>query len=490
MESGILSPVDDFLIIPTAPDADVDLSTFWHSQYRLRFLPSGEPAAPSFIRPVASRILTTGKSVIFLQHLLPSITPESSNLTETEITFSDVIFPGADLAPFSSLFEAVFNHWISTRHRNISVRLRQQLFNCGLFRSLDALEHVFFANNGYLFSVLTSSIFAKLDRKAAAWRDRFLLTDLIQSVFSTVASIDAGNLRMGVATAAEPGVVSSRSWKDRVGKKNIHSLEALAIEYRLPWAVANILTPATSYPVYNSIFTFLLQLRRVRYLLERLPLRPPKEDHFRRPPKCYYRLKQMLLWFCNTVTAYVTDVVLAPQCAKLRAVLAHCVDVDALCAAHEAFLSTVVEQCLLGEKLAPIHRAVMGVLDSAVKFTRLCAVPEEEAEGGWKKRKRRRRKGDDDDDDEEEDSSDDNMEVPESPSSASSANSSLISQLDDGAEETDDEEGRYARRLERMRGVVEGLVGFIRTGLRGVSRAGVMPHLEMLAERVEGYGMG
>ena len=48
----------------------------------------------------------------------------------------------------------------------------------------------------------------------------------------------------------------------------------------------------------------------------------------------------------------------------------------------------------------------------------------------------------------------------------------------------------YARQIGYMSERFNALLGFVRAGLRGVARAGVMPRLEVLAEVLEGPGRG
>jgi len=48
----------------------------------------------------------------------------------------------------------------------------------------------------------------------------------------------------------------------------------------------------------------------------------------------------------------------------------------------------------------------------------------------------------------------------------------------------------YARQIGHMSERFNTLLEFVRAGLRGVARAGVMPHLEVLAEDLEGPGRG
>ncbi|KAA8900753.1 Spc98 family-domain-containing protein [Sphaerosporella brunnea] len=468
MEAGVMPPTDDFLVSQTVPDDTLELGTFWHSQFQLRRTSHGSLSAPCFVHPVAQRILTTGKSVIFLKHLIGSSSlPEAAVGVNdhTEITFSDVCVPGADLAPFSSLFLAAFNRWIGARHHSISARLRRHLFDsCGLWRSLDALDLVFFARNGYVFETLAQGIFEKLDRKAATWSDRFLLTEQIQSVFSSTPEVDSHRLRMGVKTR---DLFARRA--DTAGRKNVDTLSNIEVDYRLPWPVVNILRPSTTFPTYRRVFTFLLQLRRARYLLERIRRNVNAE-------KTFLALKQRFLWFSATVVMYVTDLVLRPLTERLRRDMANADDIDAMVAVHDSFVTKVGEWCLLGPKLKPIHDAIISVLNLAVTFVRMhdSTFRTETADPPSPRRRRRAA-------DEDVESSDD--DAPPPPSPGSSAARSVV--LEDGEGE-DDGEDRLGKMLEEM----VGLTTFVKEGLRGVARAGVMPHLEMLAEALEGYGAG
>ncbi|KAF8253104.1 hypothetical protein K440DRAFT_577021 [Wilcoxina mikolae CBS 423.85] len=477
MESGSIPPTGDFLISQTKPNAEVELGSFWHTQFQLRRTPHGSLNAPSFVHPVAERILTTGKSVVFLKHLIPSSTTTSDNIEElnTDITFEDVCFPGTELAPFSSLFLAAFNRWISARHHSISARLRQHLFtNCGLWRSLDALDLIFFARNGFLFESLAQSIFEKLDRKAATWNDRFLLTEQIQNVFSSAPEVDAQRLRMSMKREN----LFSRANKDTAGRKTVNSLESIEVDYRLPWPVLNIIHN-DSFTTYRRLFTFLLQLRRARYLLERLNrTRQPGEAH---TGKVFFALKQRFLWFSGVIVAYITDLILRPLTAALKIDLEKAADVDSMIATHAAFITKVREQCLLGTKLAPIHKGIISILNLAVKFCRLHAALHDEGFASATPRRKRRGRGRDDD-------SSDEDEAESAPGSPSSTGVTTVFGEDEEDEES--EEGRYERRLANMKEELQGLVGFMKDGLRGVARAGVMPHLEMLAEALEGYGSG
>ncbi|KAI5780906.1 Spc98 family-domain-containing protein [Geopyxis carbonaria] len=490
MESGLLPPPStDFLVVQNQSDAEVELGSLWQSQFSLRRSPSGALDAPSFVHPVAGRILTTGKSVVFLKRLQPSTASEfSDTLTSSdELSFTDVCTPGASLAPFSSLFLVAFNTWISARHHSVSSRLRTHLFTaCGLWHSLDALDTLYFGANGALAAALAQGLFDRLDRRTANWADRFVLTELAQGVFAGTPSVDAARIRLALDPAAAGAHRASRT------ARAIPLLSAITLHYRLPWPIQNILTPRTSLPLYQKISTFLLQLRRARYLLTHLALLRGAQQ-----PATYHTLRHRLLWFTSVLTTYVTTLVLRPQTAALRTAMREAADLDEMARLHARFIERARDQCLLGARLAPIHAAVVQALDLASRFAYAQAEPYNGSSSGGgggdggrrgaalpflptPKHLRRRRRG-------SESSADEELPSP-------SAASSTAFGDDEGEEEGDSEEEgmgdeeRRERELAKMLGELGGLVGFVRDGLRGVARAGVMPHLEMLAEGLEGYG--
>lgn len=123
--------------------------------------------------------------------------------------------------------------------------------------------------------------------------------------------------------------------------------------------------------IYKSIFTFLLQIRRAKYVLKRLTL---LKDDFRTVGErgegtLYYSLRHRLLWFANTIYYYLTDLVhppihpkhyktnkyqvLLPQTQTMRSEMATAVDVDGMIAVHSNYMNRIKDQCLLGPKVPP-----------------------------------------------------------------------------------------------------------------------------------------
>ena len=129
--------------------------------------------------------------------------------------------------------------------------------------------------------------------------------------------------------------------------------------------------------------------------------------------------------------------------------------------------------------LGPLHARAQA------RAARAQHVVREVRDDGGREPQRRRRRSDD--------SSDDEGEEDDGPGSPSSTGATTVWGDDEvpiEGRDDESEEQRYERRLAGMLEELQGLVGFVRDGLRGVARAGVMPHLEMLAEALEGYAGG
>ncbi|TVY40901.1 Gamma-tubulin complex component [Lachnellula subtilissima] len=142
MEDGDLSHGDKIFFISEA-SGQVEPAALWESRYKLRQTQNGILHAPSFLRAAASKIFTTGKSVVVLKHLnqYPLMRSFESSL-EPHLDFETVCDPSKlRLAPFQELFDVAFDAWIQSKHQYASSTLRKILFDsCGLHTSLEAIS--------------------------------------------------------------------------------------------------------------------------------------------------------------------------------------------------------------------------------------------------------------------------------------------------------------------------------------------------------------
>ena len=178
MEDGELS--SDFFVKQTT-DMENKLSQW--ERYTVELDTNGKPRrSPRFLKAAVARILASGKSVVVLKKLRRyDAMRETWSTEEPALTFDTVC--GGDftgLMPFEELFDEAFDKWVTAKHHTTSAMLRQCLFEeCGLSTSLDALERIYFLSDGATSTLLTDSIFARLNKAKNAWNDSFTLTEQI-----------------------------------------------------------------------------------------------------------------------------------------------------------------------------------------------------------------------------------------------------------------------------------------------------------------------
>ncbi|RPB26975.1 hypothetical protein L211DRAFT_599399 [Terfezia boudieri ATCC MYA-4762] len=589
MEYGEVHAQDTTFFIRSSKEDDDDdntvtgepiLSTIWHDQYMLLKDVHGNLKAPRFVLSVANTILTTGKSVVFLKRLINYETLPVPTSGQPELDFNTVYHDGrsddAGLAPFDELFSSAFSEWTKKKHHSVSSKLRDVLFtNCGLWKTLTALEHIYFGADGAQLSALATAIFDKLDnvslgtgigkRSAGGrsrrrdrnnlWNDRFLLTELVQSVFSGWNFLDAKRLGVRRVTVPDaPARTSTYESKDK--SRSVRQLAGIALEYALPWPLLNILKPS-SMVTYKVVFILLLQLRRGKYVVERLRLQDGgiKTHGTGRKGKgilveqLYFHLRQRALWFVNLVTMYVTYHVLKPNMEEMTENMRKARDVDEMVNVHDAFVGKITDRALLSDRMSKFHNAILSLLDICVDFAdshtkylssintlTSALLP---ASSGAHKNLRRPYDSDSDLDLDHHGgvslfptSSPGKPPLasalmpppprppfhrrpgkrprrystaPSIPSSSSEGeedletlvgesetdNDSIMEGIDDNGKlkkptTLEELEDYHVKRLGELKFEWEEWLGTLRNGLKGVSRAGVLPHLEVLAEGLEG----
>jgi len=412
MEEGKLLPGDRTFFVSESP-TKLPLPQIWNGQFNLLRSPEGNLHAPRFLKPAIHRIFTAGQSIVVLKHMKQhESTKKYRASAEPKMDFAGVCPDDLEFAPFSELFSGAFQAWIQSKHHTAAATLRELLFSSyGLSQSLDALEHVYLMSDGAKADAFASSIFRHLDNFSSSWRDRFTLTEIAQEAFS--ACVDSYRLSAAIdSRGLAHSAVASRS-SVRL------SLPAIRLTYRLSWPV-RIVIPEEGIQGYQTIFTFQLQARRAISVLRRPILNSQRGSA---AMARYFLLRTKLLWFCNTITTYLTTLVLAPNTARLRADLCGATDVDDMIAAHAAFVARIVNESCHGPKLQPIRDCVLDVFDLAIRLAdaqrvEMAKVEEEDmeisrlsvmsspykspAKGAGERSKRRRVMEDDDHDDDEE----------------------------------------------------------------------------------------
>lgn len=446
---------------------DAALRTLWHDWYALD--ESTRPInTPKFLQPAAHKLFTTGKSMVFLRHL--EVLPDNiDGLKNTSLVFED-IFPRDSSSslclPFSALFEAAFERLVDANHSVTSNMLRNELGQrCGLWISLEALEHIYLCKDMSIFSTIDSKIFELIDRRGA-WNDRFLLTELTQSAFSMSSFIDTSGI---VVRSKIPSNKPEHS-------RSVKILQALSFDYILPWPVANIITKE-AITTYQRVAIFLMQIRRAKYAV----LKQRSQDDRAagvRTNALGYALRHNMLWFLNTLYSHLTDLVISTTTESMRKSLSSSKDVDAMISVHRDYMTSLESQCLLSKNLAPTHDAIITLLDTCIHFSDLQTT----------------------------------NRIPRNPTryatprsrAQSSEYASAVGYLDNSDDDSDSQQyhtptltsapapgipvrgsAAHTQQLKSIKDSFSSLVGFVTAGLRGVCRVDGQHSWEILAEKLE-----
>ncbi|KAL9084520.1 MAG: hypothetical protein Q9165_008023 [Trypethelium subeluteriae] len=471
IEDGEIDSDDKTFFVCVASE-DCNLSRLWSSQYKLRESTHGNIYAPAFMQSTARKIFNAGKSVAFLKAIgnrEPLRFDPSERASTPGLNFESVLGEnaGVSITPFAEVFSIAYERWVRHLHHSSVKELHKQLDQrCGLWRTLDAFEYIYFSKDGAVFLDFSVSIFKRLQRRKGVWNDRFLLTDLVQTIFGVVPTIDVQ--RISVRTR------SSRNLATSAG--GFSDLPAFVVDYAYPWPIMNIIRKPTLV-TYQQVFSLLLQVLFAEWSLGRLVLPSPALNV---STKLAYSLRHRLLWFVNAFHAYITETVLASSTARMRAGLANAEDIDAMIEIHQKYVERLTAQCLLTQNLEPIYQSIMSMLELCVTFSQaqytesikltrgesrqpFDSSPEDHTQDRRTSRQREQRNGKQDENSDEEDEDDQGKK-----------------------DEIESQQALpYLESLRQMLKQFDELHHFITAGLRGVSRARGEPSWQVLAEKLE-----
>lgn len=363
MEDGELVEGDKTFFVFQSP-TQVPLKDIWNGQFKLRQTQDGVLHAPKFLHPSAKRVFTTGKSVSVLKHL-GRYENAKKQWTGREPTLDFATVCSSDetgLSPFAELFSEAFDRWIQSKHHATSATLRRVLFeSCNLSKALDSLQHLYFGADLSALDSFAGPLYRHLDTLSPSWRDRFTLTEIAQEAFSGYADSYRLSAHVDPRGVVHSGITSRSSVRV--------SLPAIRLTYRLNWPVQLILSE-TSIAGYQNVFTFVLQLRRGTSTLQKqwVARRSISAAHLAQNYGLYCLIRAKLLWFCNTLSTYLTSLVLVPNIIDMNENLAKALDVDDMIEVHSIFVSNVIEECCLGARLNPLRDCILDVLDLVIKL--------------------------------------------------------------------------------------------------------------------------
>ncbi|KAI1776165.1 Spc98 family-domain-containing protein [Hypoxylon cercidicola] len=362
MESGELIDGDKTFFISSSP-SQVPISQVWRDQFTLRKTSDGILYAPRFLQPAASKILTTGKSVVVLKLLgkyqsIGTLVPDQPFEVDGDFASRHGLF-----APFSEVFNHTFEKWMESKHHAASSTLQRTLYeSCSLWSVLSAFQNIYLMSDGSRSDIFASAIFNNIDLLNANWHDRFNLTSLAHEAFGNIANAH----RISVSVLAD-GLADNVIEVRRSVRKGLPSVRII---YRLSWPIRIVLSDE-SLVQYQAVFTFLLQLRRASSVLHRYRLVSNSEvstSITSSEQGVYYGLRSKFLWFCNTLHSYLSTLVLGPLTAQLRVSLQQAEDVSNMITSHSTFTKQMIHEMCLGSKLDPIRQCILDMFDLAIRL--------------------------------------------------------------------------------------------------------------------------
>ncbi|KKA28468.1 hypothetical protein TD95_002537 [Thielaviopsis punctulata] len=360
MEEGRLMPGDQVFFISEAP-VQMPLNHLWKEQFKLRQSRDGRLFAPSFVNAPAKQIFTAGKSIVILKNLGRYEAFKQKDNQEPPLTLEEIAPFGLGLTSFADLFMHWFDRWINSKLGQTSATLKKVLLDgCGLRSALAALECIYFMADATVSDAFCLAVFRKIDALNPNWSDHYTLTSTAQEAY---AMTDAHSNRIKVSCGSRAQRLTVETVRDSVTQ----GLSDIKIMYRLTWPIQLVISEQ-NIGGYQTIFTFLLQIRRATELLTRLrllPLQAYEKDAWTEY-SAYYSIRSRLLWFCNALRSYLTGLVLTPACKAMHAEMEAAGDVDDMLQVQFRFMKRVLNECCLGPKLQPIYSAMIDILQLSV----------------------------------------------------------------------------------------------------------------------------
>lgn len=345
-----------------------------------------------FSKPIPMSVDTTPMSdvsTIFKSSEFLDIVPSTAatNFTNEEFEFPAKTFNSSTqliLQPITlNDAQNVSNHFLKIFLRDsVAIPLRSQL-------SL--------TNN-----TLLKYIFVDLQyfKHAQSLRDYFFLLDgefgrnitdiLFEALYKCTSPREVINIRFlnSLITEAlefsskEQTMASALSFKINFIPKifnlqKVDTLSCISMVYKVPWPL-NILFPSDIIGKYDGVFKFLVKLRRVSWVLQKifmefkiLSKRVGKRFEFLLLSPQYQRLHQfrhVMMHFIQTYENYIVGEVLQSSWFSFQEKLQEIANLDELFDVHFKYIKNIEFMCLLNQKAFKLREAIYGIYTVILKF--------------------------------------------------------------------------------------------------------------------------
>ncbi|CAG8477208.1 14086_t:CDS:10 [Rhizophagus irregularis] len=268
------------------------------------------------------------------------------------------IDPMIKIYPLSERFREKFEEYLHPRYMRIGQQVYDALVKqCHFWRHLRALAGIYFMQQGETMHRLSDVLFDRIDKKQM-WYDSYVLNEVVLNTIEDFKWLDKNSVSVWV--------------DDEAGKKpntkTVRVFEKIVFEYRLPWPLNNIIHGNTL-EMYKRIFIFLLQVKRSKYLLERLSFSRNQDNST--AMILFYGVRMKLIWFLNAIWDYAMRTILLSETEIFYKKLEQVFDIDEMISLHGDYIFTVHDRCLLNKNAISIHNSILDVLELTIQFSTL-----------------------------------------------------------------------------------------------------------------------
>ncbi|KAH9513694.1 Gamma-tubulin complex component 5 [Bulinus truncatus] len=289
---------------------------------------------------------------------------------ENKKHFENAEFP---FTPISKLLESCLCPIIQARYKTVCSRL-VHIFKVdyNLMDCIHAMQRYFLMSSGEIMYDFYTAVFQKLQDREE-WRNSEILDMFLHDAVEYRYPDDV--LRLSVVVVNSPSMDMSP----------ISLTNCINLKYNVPWPV-NVIISENCQELYNHIFHFLMQMKRVKYSLEHLRFEDlsqqvpingfnPDEELEKvsrevKVKKCHM-FRFSLLYFINCLHDYIMTMILHSTGLEFESQLELATDLEQIMTIHWDYVQAIHERCLLHPKLSVLRETIMKVLNLSLTFCQM-----------------------------------------------------------------------------------------------------------------------
>eukprot|EP01135_Chromosphaera_perkinsii_P002761 Nk52_evm129s226 gene=Nk52_evmTU129s226 len=234
---------------------------------------------------------------------------------------------------------------------------------CGVKKHFEILKKFYLMEAGDVMHEFCQSLFSKITANEF-WKDSYMINVLFQEALTPFHVEDAEKVSLSLKENAS-------------GRGNVLvEIDSIFLDYDCTWPVNIFVSPYTI-DCYSRVFSFLMKLKFVKYVLEMVYMEQkvfnsdgmmdeidPLSQHR------IYMLRTNLLHFVNNLYSYMMGRIVLSGAKEFEAEVEKACSVDDLINAHCKFVTHCVERCLLTKSTNVIMNGIMKVLELGLEFSR------------------------------------------------------------------------------------------------------------------------